>query len=71
MSLGIFSILVLLICFNDITPCQINGEIQGFCANKKEIVSQLPFCGEYVSDYICVPYFSVIYFEKLIVGNMA
>ncbi len=43
-----------------VQTCNNNG-VEGICIHKSYLSKDLKICYEYVSDYICVPYFSVNY----------
>ena len=41
----------------------LNGNIEGKCIKKISIESEISFCKNYLSEYICVPYFQNIWPE--------
>ncbi len=46
-----------------ISSCKITDSVQGICINKTEILNEIKFCYDYVTDNICVPYYSVILYN--------
>ena len=43
--------------------CLLNGDILGKCVSKKSVENEITFCDNYISDFICVPYFNNIWNE--------
>jgi hypothetical protein len=41
-----------------IQTCMLNGNVEGFCIPKNQ-VNDITFCQPYITQNICVPYFSV------------
>ena len=52
--------LIIFFLLNLTNSCKING-VEGICISKNAIIDDLKLCYEYVSEYICVPYFSVLF----------
>ena len=48
---------------NLVINCILNGNIEGKCIQSSLIENEISFCKDYLSDYICVPYFQNIWPE--------
>jgi len=40
--------------------CWIKEKVEGYCTEKAELEEKIIFCKDYIPDYICIPYTSVI-----------
>ena len=43
--------------------CLLNGNITGKCVSKKSLENEITFCDNFISDFICVPYFNNIWYK--------
>lgn len=59
-------IFIFLISLKGNLLCLINGVVEGQCSAKLDIASQIPFCYNYITDNVCVPFVSDIWPEMTI-----
>ena len=38
------------------TPCELSGYSSGHCVSSEPYKSEIPFCSNYLYNYICIPY---------------
>ena len=54
-----FYIIIIIYSFIKIKPCELNGEIEGFCIEKTLIKDETNFCYNFIPKFVCVPFYNV------------